>query len=302
MSLNVVITGGSGGFGKLTALSLLERGCNVFATLRDLEGKNKGPADELKAAADNLTGKLSLVELDITSDEAFATAVKAITNETDHVDVLVNNAGIIGLGGPLEVTGVAQLQKMMEVNVYGSMRAINAFAPLMRAQGSGLIIQLTSTSASYNVPFGTGYIATKAAMERLLEGYRYDLAPFGVECVIMQPGAFNTNIMDKALGVSHPELTSDYSEIMKIMERSEASYGELAFDMDHSDPQIVATAIVDLIETPFGSRAFRTIVDSKTKHIVEPINALAEQTRLSMLEKLGVLSEVEPAGANKGSN
>ena len=292
MSLNVIITGSSGGFGKLTTLSLLANGYRVFATMRGVDGKNKDAANTLGQEATDLPGQLSVVELDVTDQTSVQSAIESINSMVDRIDVLVNNAGVIGNSGPLEVTGVNQFQTIMNVNVFGAMRVTNAVLPTMRAQKSGLILQLSSTSASYNVPFSTGYIAAKAAIERIVEGYRYDLASFGIDCIILQPGAFGTSIMDKALGYSNPELVNEYASVIPVMEQMEEAYGQFSFDEQHSDPQIIASAIVDLIERPIGSRPFRTVVDSNTKHIVEPVNQLAEKTQQELLKQLGVLDEL----------
>src|SRR5258708_8817553 len=186
----IVITGSSNGFGLLTAKSLLTLGYEVVATMRDSTTRNASKAAELRGFSADTSGELTVVELDVTSDTSVASAAEQI-RELGLVDVLVNNAGVMNIG-ITEAYSIDEVKAQFEVNTFGPARVAKAFVPQMREQKSGLIINLSSVLGRLNLPFFRVYCASKFALEALFEAYRYELAAFGVDCIIVEPGPYGS--------------------------------------------------------------------------------------------------------------
>ncbi|QQE12426.1 SDR family NAD(P)-dependent oxidoreductase [Planctomycetota bacterium] len=299
MPYNVMITGAGSGFGKLAALSLVARGHHVFATMRDVEGRNKEASASLVSEAmewvdgSAKTGDLSVIELDVADQKSVDRAIELILSETERIDVLVNNAGLIGEAGPLEVTGIEPMRKMLDVIVLGAMRVTNSVLPTMRKQRSGLIVQISSTTSTHYVPFSTTYTGAKAACEHIAAGYRYELAPLGIDSVVVQPGGYETAIMHKVLKTEHPELLNEYEDVLPLMKKLEDAYGGISYNKSPSGAQDVADAIVGLIEMEAGERPFVTVVDETMRHVVDPINELSDVMQRGLFEELGVWDDMQ---------
>lgn len=295
MAMNVLITGAASGFGRLTTVALAQRDYNVFATMRGLSGPRTEAANSLTEETASLPGSVSAYDLDVTSDASVSRTVSDILNDHGHIDVVINNAGIIGVGF-LEVFGLDQLQRLVDVNVYGAMRVNNAVLPSMRKRASGLLVQITSVVAGYTLPFGAAYAASKAMAERIAEGYRYDLSSLGIDSVILQPGAYPTEIMNKMVAPSHPELLQEYAAAAPIVEKFSENYPNLAFGNSPPNPQFVADTLVQLIETPAGKRPLRTVADAKVGHLAESVNACLRDIQNKLMHELEVseLAQVQP--------
>lgn len=285
--MNVLITGAASGFGRLTALSLAKRGYTVFATMRGQSGPRAEAAGSLTEEAEKLSGSIFVYDLDVTSDESVNDAVSDILSNHEHIDVVINNAGIFGMGF-LEVFGLEQLQKLVDVNVYGAVRVNNAVLPSMRKRASGLLIQITSVVTGYTLPFCAAYAASKAMAERIAEGYRYDLSSFGIDSVILQPGAYPTEIVNKVIEPSHPELMQEYAAVAPVTEKFSENYSRFAYGDDPPNPQFVADKLVRLIETPAGSRPLRTVADARIGGIAETVNACLADTQKKVLHDLDI--------------
>jgi NAD(P)-dependent dehydrogenase (short-subunit alcohol dehydrogenase family) len=193
MKKSVVVTGSSTGFGKLTVQTLAKDGHQVFATMRGVAGKNKAFADELTQWGKDHQLSVEVVELDVTSDESVINAAAHINAKVGAVDVVVNNAGIYG-GGLDESYSVQDYKNIFEVNVFGVLRVVRAFLPAMRAKSTGLFVQISSVMGRIVIPFAGAYTSSKWAIEAVAESLRYELAPQGIDSVIVQPGAFPTEI------------------------------------------------------------------------------------------------------------
>ena len=201
MALNVLITGANSGFGLLTAASFARAGHTVHAGVRN---PAKGAAlDAL--AAEGLAVKQ--VKLDVTDDAAVKAAV-AQASAAAPIDVLVNNAGF-EVAGPVEHLSDASLTRQFDTNVLGVTRMVRAAAPAMRARGDGLIINVSSVAGHISAPFTGAYSASKHAVEALSEALWFELRPFGVRVVLIEPGGFATNfgenvIVEPAYGEDSP--------------------------------------------------------------------------------------------------
>ena len=185
----VLITGCSSGFGLETALAFSRRGDKTYASMRDLK-----KADRLRRRAEDEGLNIEVLELDVTVDSSVTTAVDAIQSKHGNIDVLVNNAGV-GFTGPVEAIDIGRARIIMETNLWGAVRMIRAVAPLMRRQKHGVIINVSSMSARVpGNPYDGFYGASKHALGALSESLAWELSPFGVRVVCIEPGFFATDI------------------------------------------------------------------------------------------------------------
>jgi NAD(P)-dependent dehydrogenase (short-subunit alcohol dehydrogenase family) len=180
MTKVALVTGASSGIGEAIARRLLEDGYTVFAGDRRIERMR---ALEREGAR--------LVALDLTDDASIQAVVGAVTRGTGRLDAIVNNAGY-GSYGSLEEVPLDEARRQFEVNVFGLARLIQLALPAMRAQGSGRIVNITSIGGKIHEPMGSWYHATKFAVEGLSDCLRMELAPFGIDVVVIEPGAMET--------------------------------------------------------------------------------------------------------------
>jgi NAD(P)-dependent dehydrogenase (short-subunit alcohol dehydrogenase family) len=255
-----VVTGASSGFGRLTAQTLATDGWRVYATMRNVATTNAAAAAGLKKAG------ISVVELDVTSDASVDAAAKTILSEAGAVDVLVNNAGT-GFFGIEEAFTPAAAEQQFATNVIGPLRVNRAFLPSMRERRNGLVVYVSSGVGRMIIPFAGIYTASKWALEALAETASYELAPFGVDVAIVEPGAYATDIFGKITGADDTARVTAYGDAVKY---SEQLNEWLAASAKERDPQEVADAIVRLAKAPAGTRALRTVVPENPA--VEAIN------------------------------
>jgi NAD(P)-dependent dehydrogenase (short-subunit alcohol dehydrogenase family) len=255
MQQNILITGAGGGFGKLTTLALLEAGHNVAATLRDIDGRNRDVAAELRAAGAHP------VEMDVTDDASVEAGVRsAIDALGGRIDVAINNAGY-GVMGLHEAFTPADWQRVFDLNVFGPVRVNRAVAPLMRAQGKGLLVHVSSLLGRMVIPYYGPYNASKWALEALAENYRVELSRFGVESVIVEPGGFPTSFVHNLIEPSDRSRDVSYGAVAQEPEARLAGFEAAMAANPAQDPRKVAEAIVELIAKPHGQRPTRTAVD-----------------------------------------
>jgi NAD(P)-dependent dehydrogenase (short-subunit alcohol dehydrogenase family) len=279
--LTILVTGSSSGFGRLASEALARRGHRVFATMRDVGGRNRGAAAELEELARAESLQLHVLELDVEDDASVQRAVDAAVAAGGHLDVVVNNAGC-GCHGILEAFSVQQARALFERNVFSVLRVNRAALPHMRARGTGVLVQVSSGLARYVMPFNGLYCATKSAVEAIAEAYRYELASEGVDSVIVEPGRYATRFFENAGGnpPEHGELASEYAQLDRLRREIESRRPPAG------DPREVAEAIADLVELPAGARPLRTTVGGAQR--ADRVNAAAEELQRVMLEGMGV--------------
>jgi NAD(P)-dependent dehydrogenase (short-subunit alcohol dehydrogenase family) len=177
MAKIVLITGTSSGIGEETVKGLIAAGYTVYAGARRL--------DRMKSLAD---AGAHVLALDVTDDDSMTAAVKTVLQETGRIDVLINNAGY-GSYGALEDVPPEEARRQFDVNIFGLARLIQLVLPAMRAQCSGRIVNISSIGGKFGEAFGSWYHATKYAVEGLSDSLRMELYPFGIDVVVIQPGA-----------------------------------------------------------------------------------------------------------------
>ena len=287
--LNVLITGSSSGFGLLMAKTLSKDGHRVFASMRNVDGKNADAAYQLKDWARSNGVNLEVVDLDVTLQSSVDTAATLILESAGYIDVVINNAGATSRG-PLEAFSIEQMQAMFDLNAFGPMRVDKAFLPTMRERRSGLIIHVTSTMGRILSPTGGLYAASKFAMEALAESLNSQLAIFGIDAVIVEPGAFPTGVMNKPVITADGDALPAYESVTQQRPRA-------VEDQDPPDPQDIADAIKKLIDMPAGTRPLRTVVGTRYTAGVEALNEAYEISKKQMWESLGFVPR--PGGPSR---
>lgn len=271
MPRKILITGAGGGFGKLTTLALLEKGHKVVGSVRGVEGKNKSVAQELRNAG------AGIVEMDVTLEESVARGVAAAMEIAEGLDVVVNNAGV-GVIGLQECFTPEDWKKLFEVNVFGVQRVNRAVLPHMREQKSGLLIFVSSLLGRITIPFYGPYNASKWALEAMAENYRTELSRFGIDSCVVEPGGFPTEFRFNLLKPSDAERDSAYGDFSKAPLEMFTNFDKALESNPAQDPQNVADAVCDLIDTPAGERRFRTVVDKMGMgDLINPYNDQLEQ-------------------------
>jgi NAD(P)-dependent dehydrogenase (short-subunit alcohol dehydrogenase family) len=273
--LRVLITGCSSGFGELIAKTLASNGHRVFATMRGVESRNAAAAEALRTWTAERSVSLEVLELDVTDDASVQAAVARALASADAIDVVVNNAGA-SAAGPLEAFSIDQMAGLLSLNVLGPMRVNNAVLPTMRARRSGLIIWITSTLGRVLPGRGGLYPATKWAAEGFAESLHYQVAPFGIDVAILEPGSFPTPATFKSMEAADREITAAYAAQAPA---GAARRSAPASGRQPPDPQEVADAVKRLIDQPAGRRPLRTVVGPVFTEGVAEYNATYEQVR-----------------------
>ncbi len=255
----ILVTGSSNGIGRLTVATLARQGHTVYASMRDANGRNADARTELQqlTKGDNLD--LNVIELDVTDDTSVEKAVADIIKNAGRIDVLVNTAGVMNIGITEGFT-LEQVQRQFDVNFYGAVRLNRAVLPHMRKQGQGLLIQISSLAGRVVLPFFGIYNASKFAVEAMSEAYRYDLSGWGIDSVIVEPGPYDSNLLNTIPWPEDKQRLEEYRELAGAPEKMIANFAELEKSDDARDPQEVADAISELIVTPTGQRPLRTVV------------------------------------------
>lgn len=235
-----IVTGSSSGIGLETALTLARNGYFTYATMRNPE-KDAPIKNALKK--ENLP--IKVIQLDVIDDESLKNAIDHVTSEAGRIDVLVNNAGY-GLVGALEELTMEEIKAQYETNLFGLVRVIQAVLPTMRKQRSGRILNLSSGAGLFGYPGGSAYVSSKFAVEGLSESMAYELEPFGIRVILIEPGFVQTNFANSmVIAKKAQDPTSPYSQ---MMQRIAASSSELAKSGSSAD--LVANVILDAATNP----------------------------------------------------
>jgi NAD(P)-dependent dehydrogenase (short-subunit alcohol dehydrogenase family) len=185
-----LITGSSSGIGLETSSYLARRGYTVWATVRNLE-----KTSELHKAIESEKLSIEIAQLDVCDNSSVKNAVTQILQKSGRIDVLVNNAGY-GLRGAIEEVSLDEWQKQFETNFFGAIRVTQAALPQMRQQRSGVIVNISSVLGRMAIPFSGPYTASKFALEGLTETLRYELAPWNIKAVLIEPGFIATKFQE----------------------------------------------------------------------------------------------------------
>jgi NAD(P)-dependent dehydrogenase (short-subunit alcohol dehydrogenase family) len=297
-ALHVLVTGSNTGFGELIAKTLATAGHHVLASMRGLSDRNAEGAAMLRRWAATAGVTLDVVELDVTNQDSVDRAIAAVHDAVGHIDVVINNAGSFAIGF-VEAFAIEQIQALFDVNTFGAMRVNRAVLPAMRRRRSGLIVHMSSTAGRILVPGGNPYAATKFALEALAESLNHELAPFGVDVVILEPGYYPTTQFDRRrLPTTDAAVTGEYAAVSpagravrgSVLRRVTRRLKTMIRPRSPGppDPQEVADAVHRLVEMPAGTRPLRTVVGTVASAGVEELNGAYDACRRKMLASLGM--------------
>ncbi len=290
----VLVTGAGSGIGHAIAIVLARAGHSVYASLRLKRPEGPGRATAIDELALREGLDLRVIDLDVLSEASCRAAVDQILLEQGRLDVLVNNAGML-MTGITEAFDPEQLQRIFDTNATSWLRVNRAVLPVMRRQGYGTLAYTSSTTAHIAEPFLGPYAAAKAAGETLAEVMGMEARPFGIDTVIVVPGAFNrgTEHFAHANTPAFPSVVAQYGELPgraatladRLQTIDDANGGSL-------DVSTVGEALRDAIAKPIGQRPYRIFVDAQRKG-VEDILTVQDARQANLLHQLA-LSDLAP--------
>ena len=261
-----VVTGSSSGIGFETSLLLARKGFYTYATMRNL---NKSQKINDVVEKENLP--LKVLQLDVTYDKSVKDAIRQITDESSRIDVLVNNAGY-GVMGAVEDLSLDQFKSQFETNFFGVIRVTKEVIPIMRNQGNGNIINVSSIGGKIGLPLNSAYISSKFAIEGLSESMRYELEQFGIDVILIEPGVVKTNFFENVDVVVNNNdnntsttnnITSPYSQLtQKLFEGFEPMLNSSSSSVSSDVAEVVYQAIVSKnrdVRYPVGKDAVSII-------------------------------------------
>lgn len=285
-----IVTGAGTGIGEQAVRALRKDGHIVYASLRDIAGRNAARAQALR---DDVGAHV--VELDVTSQNSVDAAVATVLKEQGSIDVVVHNAAQLGWG-VTEAFTPEQITALFDTNVLGAHRLNRAVLPHMRERGSGLLLYIGSTTSRMIYPFQGPYQATKAMIDSMAQVTRYEVAPYGVDVVILTPGAIMTGTehFNKGLTPADAATAAAYIRIATVGDQIAQRLVELS--PADSDSSVVGAAIAKVVALPVGTRPFRPMVDFLHDG-AEEINQVAELMQARLMERLGIgyMLRVQPA-------
>jgi NAD(P)-dependent dehydrogenase (short-subunit alcohol dehydrogenase family) len=283
----ILITGTSTGFGRAAAETLARRGYTVFAGMRDIAGRNASSRRDLQTLAQEERLRLEVLDMDVTQDASVTRAVELALDRAGCIDVVINNAGIAGVG-LTEAYTVEQIREVLDVNLFGAVRVNRAVLPAMRKQRSGLLIHVSSGAGRIALPYMAAYSASKFALEAVADAYRFELSPFGIDSVVVEPGTHRTPILTRLNQPADQVRVAEYGESGEYAQRVRSYHEQAAGAAETPGVEEVVQAFVELIETPPGERQFRTVPTVALRPLLQPYNAAAVELRQAAAQVLDV--------------
>jgi NAD(P)-dependent dehydrogenase (short-subunit alcohol dehydrogenase family) len=288
----IVVTGASSGFGRLAVQTLAEAGHTVYAGMRDTDGRNAPAAADLAKSAADRGIDLRAVELDVSDQSSVDAAIATVIDEQSHLDVIIHNAGHMVLG-PAEAFTPEQY-----ISVLGAQRVNRAALPHLRAQRSGLVVWVGSTSTRGGCPpFLAPYFGAKAALDAIAVSYAGELIRFGIDTTIIVPGAYTrgTNHFAHAGTPADTERAGIYDAVYgplmaSVNPRLDALLPE---DADAGD---IASAIATVVDLAAGKRPFRVHIDPSHDGC-EVVAAVADRIRVEFYRRIGLEELLTPGSS-----
>ncbi|KWO40208.1 oxidoreductase [Burkholderia sp. MSMB1459WGS] len=295
MSKVILVTGASSGFGRLTAEALARAGHTVYASMRDIGGRNAPAREQLHALARDAGIDLRPLELDVQSDASIDRAVAQVIEQAGRIDVLIHNAGHMAFG-PAEAFTPEQYAQLYDINVLSTQRVNRAVLPHLRGRREGLLIWVSSSSAAGGTPpYLAPYFGAKAAMDAIAVLYARELSRWGIETSIVVPGAFTQ-------GTNHFAHASAPADAARAAEYDAGPYADFGREVQeafaaivpaHAHASLVADAIVDVVATPAGKRPFRVHIDP-TEDGANVGFTVLDRLRAEMLHRVGLSDLLSP--------
>jgi short-subunit dehydrogenase len=259
-----LITGCSSGIGHETALTLARNGYHTFATMRNVKKEN---ALQKTSVEEKLP--LKVLELDVNDETSIEKAITQVKNEAKRIDILINNAGY-GLVGFFEDLSLDEIRKQFETNFFGVLNVTKEVIPIMRSQKSGTIINISSGAGQIGFPGISAYVSTKFAVEGFSESLTYELSPFGIKVIIIEPGVIKTNFFGNCIiSEQSANNASPYSRSLEKLRKDIDAMQEHA-----TSPTEVAKIILQALRTQEPKQ--RYIVGNDVAMILEAKKNLSD--------------------------
>ncbi len=269
-----IVTGSSSGIGFEISLILARHGFKTYATMRDLL-----KSSTLRSIADKEKIPLKCVQLDVTNDMSVKQAIETIVNEANKIDILVNNAGY-GLSGALEDLLINEIKLQFDTNYFGLIRATQAVLPIMRNQSAGIIVNISSGLGRFGIATSSAYASSKFAIEGLTESMSYELEPFGIRTILIEPGIIKTNfIKASVLAQKSTDPNSPYFQFMNNMDDGMKKLIESG-----ESPEYVARVVLDAIND--SNPKLRYLAGKDVEHIMELKNKVSDEDFHNMIKKM----------------
>ena len=260
----VLVTGCSSGIGLATCHVLSRNNFMTYGTVRNLS-KAKKIQDLINR--ENLS--LKILRLDVNDNQSIKLAVKKILTDTGRIDVLINNAGY-GMFGPVEEITTQEVKKQFETNFFGTIRLIKAIVPIMRKQGNGTIVNISSMVGRFGVPLNSAYVSSKFAVEGLSESISFELEEFGIRVIVIEPGVVKSDFF-RNVKVKGMNLESPYH---KLMERR-VNFLDKAMKNSLTSSYDVADTILDALNSK--DPKFRYVIGNDATNSLRMRNSLSDR-------------------------
>ena len=271
-----IVTGSSSGIGFEISLMLARHGFITYATMRDLQ-----KSLTLRSIVDKENIPLRCVQLDVTNDVSVKQAIETIVKESCKIDVLVNNAGY-GLSGALEDLLINEIKLLFDTNFFGLIRTTQAVLPIMRNQRSGIIVNISSGLGRFGIATSSAYVSSKFAMEGLTESISYELEPFGIRTILVEPGIIKTNFIKAAvLGQKSTDPNSPYLQFMNNIEDGMKKLIESG-----ERPEYVARVVLDAIND--NTPKLRYLAGKDVEQIMGIKNKVSDEDFHDMIKNMSI--------------
>jgi NAD(P)-dependent dehydrogenase (short-subunit alcohol dehydrogenase family) len=222
-----IVTGSSSGIGYATSLLLARNGFHTYATMRNI-----GRSADVQDIAYKERLPLEVIQLDVNDDASIRDSIEKVESENERIDVLVNNAGY-GLVGAFEDLSVEEIKSQFETIFFGVIRLTQQVLPIMRKQKSGTIVNISSGAGRIGFPGMSAYVSSKFALEGLSESMSYELEPFGIKVVIIEPGVIRTNFKKNSVMSKKSLDNSSISPYSSIIQKIDSSISSM---VEHATP------------------------------------------------------------------
>lgn len=261
-----LITGCSSGIGYETSILLAQNGFRTYATMR-----NTDKGDKLKEIAEKENLDLKIIKLDVTDDYSIQNAIKEIVQETNRIDVLVNNAGN-NIAGAVEDLSIEEFKEQFETNFFGLIRVTKVVLPIMRKQNNGIIVNLSSIAGKMAIPLNSAYVSSKFAVEGFSESIRYELEDFGIKVILIEPGVIKSNFYEN-IKMSKNSLMDPKSAYQPITQKIFEAFLPM---LEYAFPtKIVADVILEAVNS--DNPNIRYAVGDDAKSIIEARKKLSDK-------------------------
>ncbi len=269
-----VVTGSSSGIGYEIVLELARNNYITYATMRNLE-----KSSDLKKVIDQENLKIFFKQLDVTDDNSIKNAIDSILSETGRIDVLINNAGY-GLVGAFEDLALDEVKKQFETNVFGVIRVTQAVLPIMRKQESGIIVNMSSGAGRFGYATASSYVGSKFALEGITEAMSYEIEPFGIRTILIEPGVIKTNFFNSMVTAKKSkDPSSPYFQMMKSMEKNVSKMIE-----NGTTPKYVAKTVLEAITS--SNPKLRYLVGKDVEQWIESRKKMSDEQFHDMMALL----------------